>query len=125
MKTTEILEALRSQHGALDRMLAERAALDRSFFPTKTGAVWDAIVLGLSHLPADWARAPLRASAIAAHALGHNAICRLEAEVRGEPFFDCPVCHAVSYHPKDILHGYCGRCHDFTGKPASGRQERP
>jgi len=31
------------------------------------------------------------------------------------PSFTCPRCGAVSHHPKDIEHGYCGRCHDFTG----------
>ena len=31
------------------------------------------------------------------------------------PRFTCPRCGAVSYHPKDIEHGYCGRCHDWTG----------
>lgn len=29
--------------------------------------------------------------------------------------FTCPECGAVSYHPQDIAHGYCGRCHRFTG----------
>jgi len=24
----------------------------------------------------------------------------------------------TSHHPKDEEHGYCGNCHDFTGKPA-------
>lgn len=92
MKTTEILDALRQQHNAIDLLLAQRASADRSFIPTKTGPVWDAVVLG------------------------HNAILILEAEVRGEPTFQCPRCHSVSYHPKDIQHGYCGRCHDFTGE---------
>jgi hypothetical protein len=30
------------------------------------------------------------------------------------PSFVCPICGAKSYHPKDIEHGYCGRCHAFT-----------
>lgn len=30
------------------------------------------------------------------------------------PHFRCPRCQAVSYHPKDIEYGYCGRCHVFT-----------
>lgn len=30
--------------------------------------------------------------------------------------FTCPRCGAVSHHPKDEEHGYCGRCHDFTGE---------
>ncbi len=29
--------------------------------------------------------------------------------------FACPRCGAVSYNPNDIEHGYCGRCHAFTG----------
>ena len=92
MKTTEILDALKRQHGAIDALLAKCAAADRTFYPTKTGAIWDAVVLG------------------------HNAILRLEAEIQGQPTFECPVCRKVSYHPKDIEHGYCGNCHDFTGK---------
>lgn len=31
--------------------------------------------------------------------------------------FTCPQCEAVSHHPKDEQHGYCGRCHTFTGLP--------
>ena len=31
------------------------------------------------------------------------------------PTFTCPRCGMRSYHPKDIEHGYCGECHDFTG----------
>jgi hypothetical protein len=92
MKTTEILDVLRRQHSAIDQLMAKCAATDRTFYPTKSGALWDAVVLG------------------------HNAICILEAEVRGEPTFVCPACHRVSYHPKDIEYGYCGFCHDFTGK---------
>jgi hypothetical protein len=33
--------------------------------------------------------------------------------------FTCPRCKAESHHPKDKQHGYCGRCHDFTGEPVS------
>jgi hypothetical protein len=32
--------------------------------------------------------------------------------------FTCPRCGAVSHHPKDKAHGYCGRCHEFTGDPS-------
>jgi len=32
--------------------------------------------------------------------------------------FTCPRCGAVSHHPMDIKEGYCGRCHDWTGKPS-------
>lgn len=35
---------------------------------------------------------------------------------RSEPeSFTCPRCGAASYHPQDVEHGYCARCHDFTG----------
>lgn len=30
----------------------------------------------------------------------------------------CPTCEHTSYHPVDIVEGYCGFCHDFTGAPA-------
>jgi ribosomal protein S27AE len=33
--------------------------------------------------------------------------------------FACPFCGSVSAHPQDIEHGYCGRCHAFTGESAS------
>lgn len=31
------------------------------------------------------------------------------------PHFRCPVCAAVSFNPGDREHGYCARCHRFTG----------
>lgn len=34
--------------------------------------------------------------------------------------FTCPCCGATSAHPADIAHGYCGRCHAFTGDPELG-----
>lgn len=30
--------------------------------------------------------------------------------------FTCPVCGALSHNPKDKQHGYCARCHEFTGE---------
>jgi hypothetical protein len=33
--------------------------------------------------------------------------------------FTCPQCGAVSHNPNDLAHGYCGRCHDFTGVPTA------
>jgi ribosomal protein S27AE len=35
------------------------------------------------------------------------------------PSFTCPDCGATSYHPEDVRHGYCGRCHAFTGEDTS------
>lgn len=34
-----------------------------------------------------------------------------------DPSITCPVCEMTSHHPKDVEHGYCGNCHDYTGKP--------
>ena len=31
--------------------------------------------------------------------------------------FTCPVCWRTSYNPNDEAEGYCGYCHDFTGRP--------
>lgn len=33
-----------------------------------------------------------------------------------QPSFWCPLCGATSYNPKDIEYGYCGACHDVTGR---------
>jgi hypothetical protein len=33
--------------------------------------------------------------------------------------FSCPQCGRVSYHADDVLHGYCGACHQFTGVGAA------
>jgi hypothetical protein len=35
----------------------------------------------------------------------------------GTTSFTCPDCGATSHHPMDVNEGYCGRCHDWTGKP--------
>mgnify|MGYP001590209714 CR=1 FL=1 len=45
------------------------------------------------------------------------------------PSITCPDCHMTSYNPGDVEHGYCGRGHDFTSRPAragqaDGRAER-
>lgn len=29
----------------------------------------------------------------------------------------CPKCWRTSYHPTDEAEGYCGNCHEFTGRP--------
>lgn len=34
-----------------------------------------------------------------------------------QPSIQCPLCDMVSYNPNDILHGYCGNCHDWTSPP--------
>jgi hypothetical protein len=31
------------------------------------------------------------------------------------PSFTCPDCGAISWNRNDVEHGYCGRCHAFTG----------
>ena len=30
--------------------------------------------------------------------------------------FTCPRCGRTSYHPDDLLSGYCGACHDWTAE---------
>jgi plasmid maintenance system antidote protein VapI len=42
------------------------------------------------------------------------------SEADGPPTFTCPCCGATSSHPQDIAHGYCSRCHAFTGDPELG-----
>ena len=27
--------------------------------------------------------------------------------------FTCPRCDSTSYHPTDVVEGYCGHCHDW------------
>jgi plasmid maintenance system antidote protein VapI len=34
--------------------------------------------------------------------------------------FTCPCCGATSSHPEDIAHGFCARCHWWTGDPQLG-----
>jgi len=34
--------------------------------------------------------------------------------------FTCPRCGMTSAHPKDVEHGYCGNCHDWTGSEGAG-----
>jgi hypothetical protein len=36
------------------------------------------------------------------------------------PAFACPCCGTVSHHPEDVAHGYCARCHWWTGDPELG-----
>lgn len=42
---------------------------------------------------------------------------RRQDDEQRKPFV-CPRCGAVSWHPQDLEHGYCGACHDFTGGDA-------
>lgn len=39
-----------------------------------------------------------------------------------QPSITCPRCGRTSFHPKDIEHGYCGGCHDFTFGLIEGKQ---
>lgn len=34
----------------------------------------------------------------------------------GRPSITCRVCGATSHHPWDVAFGYCGACHDYTGR---------
>lgn len=29
----------------------------------------------------------------------------------------CPRCGLTSHNPTDVAEGYCGHCHDWTGRP--------
>jgi len=33
-----------------------------------------------------------------------------------QTYFTCPRCQRTSYNPNDIAEGYCGNCHDWTGR---------
>jgi hypothetical protein len=39
---------------------------------------------------------------------------------RRDPGFTCPRCGRTSHHPADLAQGYCGACHDWTGRPRRG-----
>jgi hypothetical protein len=41
------------------------------------------------------------------------------------PSFVCPACRSASSHPEDVRNGYCGHCHDFTGRPTPGLPPAP
>ena len=50
--------------------------------------------------------------------IGNVALCSndfCDYVIQATPAFTCPRCQAVSHHPMDLDHGYCGRCHAFTG----------
>lgn len=44
----------------------------------------------------------------------------MTAGQEGQPSFTCPVCGAVSYHPQDVAHEYCGRCGTFPENRPAG-----
>jgi hypothetical protein len=33
-----------------------------------------------------------------------------------EAHITCPVCDKTSWHPKDVIEGYCGNCHAWTSR---------
>lgn len=35
------------------------------------------------------------------------------------PQITCPRCGMTSHHPTDVAEGYCGNCHDYTGRDHS------
>lgn len=35
--------------------------------------------------------------------------------------FTCPQCGMTSHNPDDEREGYCGNCHEFTGRPVKRR----
>jgi len=37
-------------------------------------------------------------------------------EVTQAPSFTCPRCGRTSHNPNDAREGYCGHCHDWTGR---------
>lgn len=41
-----------------------------------------------------------------------------------QPSFVCPICEAESFNPNDIVYGYCGRCHAFTGQDSLREMRR-
>jgi len=44
--TPEVLEALKAQHNAIDRLFAELIRRDNTFFPSKSGMPWEAMNKG-------------------------------------------------------------------------------
>lgn len=39
---------------------------------------------------------------------------RMQRAGGGTPSITCPRCQRTSYHPADIVQGFCGFCHDWT-----------
>jgi len=48
-----------------------------------------------------------------------RALSNLEKIERGRKILHiyrtCPRCGLTSYNPNDVVEGYCGNCHDWTG----------
>lgn len=42
-----------------------------------------------------------------------------------ERSFTCPVCGLTSHNPVDVLEGYCGACHRWTGKTSRTPPAKP
>lgn len=38
--------------------------------------------------------------------------------------FTCPRCGRTSHHPVDEAEGYCGACHEWTGRAGTDHQHR-
>jgi ribosomal protein L37E len=50
--------------------------------------------------------------------LGTGPRDRIPGRAAEAPSITCPRCGMTSYNPNDIREGYCGNCHDWTGRPA-------
>ena len=51
------------------------------------------------------------------HPAGTEARLRaLQGAGGTRPSFTCPRCGRTSWHPTDVLEGFCGACHDWTGE---------
>jgi hypothetical protein len=68
----ELLQACREQHRAIDLLMARLIALDKTFMPTASGAIWDATVKGHAAIEAatGHAKEVRRCADDAAHAVG-------------------------------------------------------
>jgi hypothetical protein len=64
--------------------------------------------------PADEEELSAAANAYESAHLGWTRSRREEAATL--PSFKCPDCGLVSFNPIDVEEGYCGACHDWTGR---------
>jgi hypothetical protein len=44
-------------------------------------------------------------------------VAKLQAAYGIPALFTCPKCGRTSHNPNDLVEGYCGACHDWTGRP--------